>query len=107
MQLDPCAISEKSTPRIDPSVSDGKMQPSPIRPSTASATSSRYGVEGDPSAISRNDSASSASPTDTWACGAIRCVKRPATAMVNASITPAGSSTRPAREGVYSSAICI
>ena len=68
MTLAPCGMSDWGRLRIAPRLSDGKMNPSPTRPSTVQATSmgTAQGVPGPPSvSMSANDNASNANPMDT------------------------------------------
>ena len=55
--LAPCAIRSGRSPRIAPRFSEGRMKPSPMRPSTVNATTYQIGVPSVTTRISANDSA--------------------------------------------------
>ena len=107
MLLEPCEISPGGRPRIAPRFSDGSTKPRPIRPTMAHSAISHSAVPRPTPIISTKDSASSTRPNDTSRCTGTRLVSRPATPMVPASTSPAGSSTAPACEGGSPSAICM
>ena len=78
--------------------SEGRMKPSPMRPRIAQAISSgviQAGWSGGMVTMSANDALSSTSPMLTSRWVGWRSVRRPTTAMVTASTSPAGSRMLP------------
>ena len=107
MALAPCGISGLARGRIEPRLSEGRMKPSPMRPTMAKATSSHSVLLRSSSSISAKEAASSASPMLTSSQVGCRSASRPTPAMVKASTMPAGSMMVPTCEAERCRATCM